>query len=99
MQRKRTGDPVRGRLANEAIEYYVDWRHACAVVRHAYEQWSRASADDRALSFGAYRAALDQEESAASLYAAILSGSRWPDANTGGPRRSARPASQSLGDT
>jgi hypothetical protein len=51
----------------EVIERYVHWREACSAVRDAYDEWSRASAVNRPLSFAAYRAALDQEEAAAAL--------------------------------
>jgi hypothetical protein len=63
---------LRRRLVEEALERYVDWRQACTAVRHAYERWSCAAADERALTFAAYRAALDQEESAAALYGALV---------------------------
>ena len=51
----------------EVVERYVHWREACSAVRDAYDEWSRASAVNRPLSFAAYRAALDQEEAAAAL--------------------------------
>jgi hypothetical protein len=73
MQPTKTNKRVPGRLVDEVIERYVDWREACAAVRHTYSQWSRASADERPLSFAAYRAALDQEESAATLYGVVVS--------------------------
>jgi hypothetical protein len=65
---------VRQRLVDEAIERYIDWREACGAVQHAYEQWSHAPACERALSFAAYRAALDREEAAATLYAGVMTG-------------------------
>jgi hypothetical protein len=63
---------MRHRLVDEAIERYVDWREACAAVRDAYELWTRAPAHERPLSFAAYRAALDQEEAAATVYGAVV---------------------------
>jgi hypothetical protein len=72
MRRTKTRTSVRQRLVDEAIERYVDWREACAAVRHAYEQWVRAPKHERPLSFAAYRAALDQEEAAATLYGAVV---------------------------
>jgi acyl-CoA reductase-like NAD-dependent aldehyde dehydrogenase len=75
MQQNTTNKSLRERLVDEAIERYVDWRHACAAVSDTYQQWSRAPAKERALLFAAYRAALDQEESAATLYGSVLDGS------------------------
>ena len=63
---------MRQRFVDEAIERYVDWREACATVRHAYEHWACAPKAERPLSFAAYRAALDQEEAAATLYGAVV---------------------------
>jgi hypothetical protein len=63
---------VRQRLLDEAIERYVDWRQASATVDRAYGHWSVATAHDGPLSFLAYRAALDIEEHAATVYAAVI---------------------------
>jgi hypothetical protein len=62
----------RGRLAEEAIERYVDWREESATVGEAYGHWSTASDAEGALAFAAYRAALDREEVAATLYRTVL---------------------------
>jgi hypothetical protein len=72
VQRNKANKSLPERLVDEAIERYVDWREACAAVRHTYEQWLRAPADERQRSFAAYGAALDQEESAATLYGAVV---------------------------
>jgi acyl-CoA reductase-like NAD-dependent aldehyde dehydrogenase len=72
MRTNTPNDSLRRRLVEQSIERYVDWRQACAAVHHTYERWSRSPAEDRALTFAAYRAALDQEESAATLYGALL---------------------------
>jgi hypothetical protein len=57
---------------DEAVERYVDWREASTDVTEAYGNWSNAPAADGAMSFAAYRAALDREQSAATLYSAVL---------------------------
>jgi hypothetical protein len=56
----------------EAVERYADWRDACGKVTRAYEHWSSAPAREGVVAFAAYCAALDQEESAAALYGAVL---------------------------
>jgi hypothetical protein len=71
MQHGQTDKSVPKGLVDEAFERYLGWRQACAAVSHAYEQWSRAPADQH--QFAVYRSALDQEESAAALYGAVLS--------------------------
>jgi hypothetical protein len=68
MRPTRPNELVREGFVAEAIERYVNWRLSCVTVRHAYERWSRAQANERLITFAAYRAALDQEESAATLY-------------------------------
>jgi hypothetical protein len=77
---KRPGIPrpavdtaTRNRLVDEMIESYVEWREECATVEATYRRWSTAPATDCAISFASYNAALDREESAASLYAADVS--------------------------
>jgi hypothetical protein len=69
---RQAKNSMRDGLVDEAIERYVDWREACAVVSDTYARWSRAPGHERPLSFAAYRAALDQEESAATLYGAVV---------------------------
>jgi hypothetical protein len=54
------------------IDLYVEWREECAAVHRAYERWHRASKDDRAAAFAAYSAALDREERASDVYAALI---------------------------
>jgi hypothetical protein len=53
---------------DEFVESYVCWREASAAVKDAYEHWTGAYGEDRALAFAAYRAALDGEELAALTY-------------------------------
>jgi hypothetical protein len=58
--------------ADELIALYCDWREECALAERAYEWFSSSAGPDRALAFAAYTAALDREESAASMYAARI---------------------------
>ncbi len=64
---------IRPEQADELIALYCDWREECALVQAAYDRFSRSPAIDRALTFAAYAAALEREESAAALYAAHIS--------------------------
>jgi hypothetical protein len=67
-----TAKTLDGQVHPEAIdrliELYCDWRMECAAVHVAYERFSSAAADHRALTFAAYTAALDQEASASRSY-------------------------------
>ena len=62
----------RQRLANQAIDAYVDWRNQCSAVRVAYSRWAGARASDAALWYAAYAAALDREELAAKVYSRLI---------------------------
>jgi hypothetical protein len=55
-------------LVDTFIETYVEWREECADLRRAYRRWATAGWPDRDMAFGAYRAALDREEKAASVH-------------------------------
>ena len=70
------GSPVRrridSRLLDEAVDAYVDWREECAGVWSAYGRWLRATVVDAPLAFSAYRAAVDREECASHVYAALM---------------------------
>jgi hypothetical protein len=55
-------------LVDGFLETYVRWREECERVRSAYAVWTGADARDRASAFAVYRAALDQEESAADWH-------------------------------
>ncbi len=61
----------RDRLVDIYIESYVEWREECNDLRRAYRCWAASAWPDRDLAFGAYRAALDREEKAASVHAVI----------------------------
>jgi len=63
---------VPAHAVDRLIELYCEWRSACWEVRSAYRRFAAATADDRALAYAAYQAALDREESAADVYAGQL---------------------------
>jgi hypothetical protein len=63
---------MRKRLVDEAFERYVEWRQESAAVGDAYGNWLTAAAAEGALSFAAYRAALDREDRAATLYGTVI---------------------------
>jgi hypothetical protein len=60
------------RLIDEAFHAYVEWLDESEAVRDAYDRWAGAAHDDAGLAFGAYRAALDREEHACDVYAALM---------------------------
>jgi cation transport regulator ChaC len=60
---------VRPELVDELMGAYVDWREECLALDNAYERWSNVPLDERNIAFAAYRAALDREEQASSVYA------------------------------
>ena len=55
-------------LIDEAIDRYVEWREECAAVYDAYANWTNAPTEETELPFAAYSAALDREQSAATVY-------------------------------
>jgi hypothetical protein len=59
-------------LIDEAIDRYVEWREECAAVYDAYANWSSAPMDETDLPFAAYSAALDREQSAATVYGRVV---------------------------
>jgi hypothetical protein len=66
------------RLADEMVDRYVEWREDATDVGAAYEDWFGAPAPEKAWRFSAYMAALEQEESAAKTYAAVVAElDRW----------------------
>ena len=66
--RKRTET----RLVDRMISAYVDWREACHVVDDAYRSWASATRPHASVAFWRYNAALDAEERAAEIYAALV---------------------------
>jgi predicted aminopeptidase len=59
-------------LIDEAMERYVEWREECAAVYDAYANWTNAPMEEADLPFAAYSAALDREQSAATVYGRAL---------------------------
>ncbi|HEY2654328.1 MAG TPA: hypothetical protein VGI55_00975 [Solirubrobacteraceae bacterium] len=59
-------------VAEAAVAAYSQWREECAAVRSTYRRWASASAVDEPLAFIAYKAALDREQRAATLYARLI---------------------------
>jgi hypothetical protein len=69
--------PLSG-LVDDMLDRFVDWREGAAAVVDAYRRWCEAPLCDEAWRFGAYLAALDQEESAAKSYAVVVADlDRW----------------------
>jgi hypothetical protein len=60
------------RIVDDAVDAYVDWREECGAVREAYRAGTVSSSGDAVLALGAYESALDREEYAATVYAALL---------------------------
>jgi hypothetical protein len=60
------------RLVDEMLDRYVEWREDAAAVSAAYGGWSGAPAREKGWRFSVYMAALEQEESAATSYAAVV---------------------------
>ena len=69
-EKRTTAPPLR--LNENAVERYADWRDACVAVDEAYYAWSHASASEGPGAFATYLAALDQEESVATVYGDAL---------------------------
>jgi hypothetical protein len=67
-----TGPQSHTRLVDTMFDAYVDWFEQCQTVRDAYRRWQGASADDGALTFAAYTAALDREECASHFYETLV---------------------------
>jgi hypothetical protein len=59
-------------LIDAAVDSYVEWREASAMVRRAYRHWSNAARGERPVASAAYRTALEREERACDRYAAAL---------------------------
>lgn len=59
-------------LVDEMLAYYIDWRWDAETVWDAYAAWVDAPACEKPSRFSAYTAALEQEQSAATSYAAVV---------------------------
>jgi hypothetical protein len=60
------------RLADEAFHVYVEWLDESEAVWDTYDRWAGADHADAGLAFAAYRAALEREEQASDVYAALM---------------------------
>ena len=60
------------RVVDKLIDAYVSWREACLRVSDAYGSWAGETGPGATSAFGWYVAALDQEERAADVYAALV---------------------------
>jgi hypothetical protein len=56
-------------VVDHLLECYVAWREECRAVRVAYDEWAQSPRGESDLLYTAYRAALDQEEESARVYA------------------------------
>jgi hypothetical protein len=63
MQSTTESSPV-----DEFLDSYVCWREACEDVAAAYWSWAHAPAEERAVKYDTYRAALEHEEHAALVH-------------------------------
>lgn len=60
------------RLLDTAIDAYADWRDECRAVWDAHRRWTSAPVADAGFAFDGYSAALEREECAAAVYAALM---------------------------
>jgi hypothetical protein len=88
---------VRPEAIDRLIELYCDWREECAVVHATYKRFSSAAADNRALAFAAYTAALDREAAAARSFEDQFN-RLMPDARRDGSARGDVPKSPLLSE-
>ena len=72
---------------------YVEWREATHAVADTYERWCLTPASETP-RFAAYMAALDQEQSAAGVYAESISELERP-MPASDPDRGSEPRSES----
>lgn len=70
--RARTGSRAqiawRDPRVDALFDTYLEWRDECEAVERAYERWTGSERAERRLAFATYRAALDREEKAATVY-------------------------------
>lgn len=59
-------------LVDELMEAYVSWHEACLHVSDAYTAWTSERGVRATVAFGAYMTALDREEEATEVYAALV---------------------------
>jgi hypothetical protein len=59
-------------LVDRMLDEYISWREECSCVAFSHARWNRAASHERSLAFGAYVAALDREERAATVYRELI---------------------------
>jgi hypothetical protein len=64
--------PQRRRLVHAAMDAYLGWRDECNAVRDSYRGWRDAGEADAAFAFQTYAAALQREQRASAVYAALI---------------------------
>ena len=67
-------------LAEALVESYLEWRECAIAVQLAYEDWLEAAEGVATRAFRSYCAALDREERASFLYAALVAEAAASDA-------------------
>ena len=67
-----TNEQINSQRVDEAIHAYLDWQEESAEVWEACARWECAEKGDASFAFSAYRAALDREEHASRVYAALV---------------------------
>jgi hypothetical protein len=60
------------RLVDTLMDAYVSWREACLRVSDAYASWTSERGVRATVAFGSYMAALEREQNAAEVYAALV---------------------------
>jgi hypothetical protein len=60
------------RIVDDTVHAYIESREYRTDVWDAYRRWTSAPVADRVLAHGAYAAALDREESAATAFATVM---------------------------
>ena len=71
-------------LVDHVLATYVEWRETTDAVANTYARWCVAPVVGEAARFAANLAALDQEQTAAGVYAKSISGleRRLPDSDS-----------------
>jgi hypothetical protein len=59
-------------LLDAAHDAYAEWAEESLAVERHYAGWRDATADERALAYATYAAALEREERAAQVYADMV---------------------------
>jgi hypothetical protein len=70
--RTAEGELVETLIIDVAVDAYADWREESTATGRAYRRWTDAGDRERSAAFASYARALDREQRAADLYAAII---------------------------